>query len=343
MDYRFACGCQIYNTLVKHCRKQLTKLESDSLYKELLSVHKQSDLSKSDIFELNKQLADVRMSYGLSEYQFHDYVKLQQYRYKKHIDSLTAQKIATHVWQAVEKYLFADGKAIHFCKCMDFHSLEGKNNASGIRFKDGRLHWNGLVIQPKYNRSDVYAMEALECPVKYCRIKRMVVGTHYHYYLQLVLTGIPPQKHVYSLGDVGIDIGPSSVAVCADDFCALENLADSIRGIESEKQHLARKLDRSRKATSPGNYNPDGTVKKKPSKWSYSNTYNKTRMQYINACRKRTASLKQRQEILANTVLSHGSKVYIETMSFKGLQRRSLKTERNSGGKFKRKKRFANP
>ena len=56
--------------------------------------------------------------------------------------------------------------------------------------------------------------------------------------------------------------------------------------------------------------------------------------------RKRTDTLRQWQEAYADLLLEEGNEVYVEDMNFKGLQKRSKKTEKNKKGKYKRKKRF---
>jgi len=112
----FWCGQQIYNVLVRHCRKQLRKLILDPEYRELLATRRKDNLSKKDKNRINQGLADIRRGYGLSEYQLHAYISVQQHRYQKYIDSMTAQKIASSVWRSVEKYLFDNGKCIHFRK-----------------------------------------------------------------------------------------------------------------------------------------------------------------------------------------------------------------------------------
>ena len=61
--------------------------------------------------------------------------------FKCHIDSNTAQKIATNLWKAYEKVFYSKGKRIHLKKYGTFESLEGKSNKSGIRFKDNHLEW----------------------------------------------------------------------------------------------------------------------------------------------------------------------------------------------------------
>ena len=98
----FWCGQQIYNVLVRHCRKQLRKLILDPEYRELLATRRKDNLSKKDKNRINQGLADIRRGYGLSEYQLHAYISVQQHRYQKYIDSMTAQKIASSVWRSVE-------------------------------------------------------------------------------------------------------------------------------------------------------------------------------------------------------------------------------------------------
>ena len=114
-------------------------------YKELAEKDKANGLEKSENiakFNTYKEiLNDIRLSYSLSEYQFHAFIKKQQRMYKKHIDSNTAQKLATAVWKAASEVMFRNGKDIHFKKFGTLTSLEGKKNTQGIRFlKDiGRM------------------------------------------------------------------------------------------------------------------------------------------------------------------------------------------------------------
>lgn len=343
LDKRFLCGQQIYNCLVRHVRKQLARLYADKEYQKLLSAYQELKGSSFDIKKkrslYGKQMSDIRLAYGLSEYALHKYVAVKQHRYRKHIDSMTAQKTASSVWKAVEKVLFGNGNTVHFRRHDDFNSMEGKTNASGIRYVKGRLVWNGLEICIRH-RKDAYETEALRHRVKYCRIIRRPVGTKNHYYLQLVLEGIPPVKHSCGTGRTGIDIGPSTAAVYAEDgYAKLDVLAREADTMERKKRMLQRKLDRSRRACNPGNYHPDGTVKKR-CRWKQSGHYKRVSFQYRVLCRKRAATVRQSHERLANEVLSHGTEVYVEQMSFAGLAKKSGVDRKRRDGRPARKKRF---
>ena len=301
----FFSGWKIYNVLVRHVRKAIHSMRQDAKYRDAMNQYRKDRKSSG----IKKELSDIREQYGLSEYALHKFVKLQQKRYAADIDSLTAQKIASHVWQAAQDVLFDSGKAVHFQKWVEFHSLEGKNNQSGIRFKDGRLHWNGLVIQPRLPKNDHYAREALKNRVKYCRISKKTVGNREQFYLQLILEGTPPVKHRIGSGRCGIDIGPSTVATVSGTDCSLKVLASEAESVE--RKH-----------------------------WKKFNTYKKVQRRYQNLCRKRAAIVKQSHEREVNHLLTQADRFYVETMNFQGLAKRVKETKYDDSGRCKRKSRF---
>ena len=346
---RFFKGFLMHNRLVEHARKCLRGLRQDKRYRALMAeyhtIKEDSADTKKERVRIGKLLSDVRMEYGLSEYQFHAWIATQQHRYIKYIDSNTAQKIATSVWSAVETVLFRKGKSIHFQKFENFLSMEGKSNASGIRFSKGRLCWLGLEIQPQLRKDDTYAREALTHRVKYCRIVRKPMGTKYHYYLQLILEGLPPQKHTFlKNGRVGIDPGVSTEAVVSERGCLLAELAPEREDISKEIRRIQRRMDRSRRTTNPDNYNPDGTIKKQQArkKWQYSNNYKQDRMRLKTLRRRNADTVKQSEERLANEILcNHGSDIHTEKMSYAGLAARTKADTINPAtGRHRSRKRF---
>jgi len=338
LSHTFWCGQQIYNVLVRHCKKQLRKLIQDPEYRDLLVARKESGFSKADKNRINQELADIRIGYGLSEYQLHAYVSVQQHRYKKSIDSDVAQKIASSVWRSVEKYLFDNGKCIHFRKYDEFESMEGKKNTSGMRFKDGRLHWRGQVIQPQI-RTD-YDRKALKSRVKYCRIQRKPVGTKYHYYLQLVLEGKPPVKHPVGHGTAGLDIGISTAAIVTKDSCKLTVLSSDAKDHSAQIRRTQRAMDRSRRITNPDNYLPDGTVRKGARKWIRSKHYRKLQFRKKSMERRHADAINTGHHRLANEIASKADTAYVEKMFFHGLARRSKSATKKADGRFRSRKRF---
>ena len=341
----FAAGARTYNTMVRYCRRQIASLRQDKAYRGLLETYRSLKKGKRKT-EVSRQLSEIVTSYGLTEYGLHGFVKVQQHRYKKYINSLVAQKIASSVWKGVEKVLYGNGKQLHFRKYMDFTSLEGKNNGTGIVFHKNVLTVNGHPIQVQRHKKDgssqrKYEEEALTHRTKYCRLVRKPVGGTFHYYVQLVLEGRPPRKgRTLGKGDSGLDIGTSTVAVVNRQECILTVIAGEIASIEKEKRRIQRKMDRSRRAMNPVYYNPDGTIRKRRKKWAKSKQYRRLEMKYASLCRKRSAALKQWQEAMANRIIAACDTLYTETMNFQALQRRAKHTTRRGNGKYARRKRF---
>ena len=152
LDLRFRCVWHIKLQLVKHARRQISKYLDDPYRKTLVSersclLGKNGRLSVKRRTEISHALNDIRLSYGLSQYQFKLWVKPLQHRYKKHIDSRTAQCISDDIWNAADKYLFGNGEKLHFPKSDDILSVESNDNLTGIRFKKGHILWCGLDIQ----------------------------------------------------------------------------------------------------------------------------------------------------------------------------------------------------
>ena len=216
--------------------------------------------------------------------------------------------------------------------------MEGKKNTSGMRFKDGRLHWRGQVIQPQI-RTD-YDRKALKSRVKYCRIHRKPVSAKYHYYLQLVLEGKPPVKHPVGHGTAGLDIGTSTAAVVTGDSCRLTVLGSDTKDRSSQIRRIQRAMDRSRRATNPDNYLPDGAVRRGARKWIRTKHYEKLQFRKRPLERRHADAINASHHRLANEIASKADTVYVEKMSFRGLTRKSKSATKKADGRFRSRKRF---
>ena len=346
---RFEIGRKIYNSLVHVTQKRYKEMIKTKKYRILMSSFTGNKKIDKSIW---KQVDEIRKQYGLSEYSFHEDVKQMQKHFKDNMDSFTAQKIATELWKSYDKLLYGNGKKVYYKRYGEFNSLEGKSNKTGIRFKEDRIVWNGLEIPVVIDYNNDYECQAMQSAICYCRIIRKFIRNKYKFYVQIVLKGNPPikvdsktgkPKHGIGNGDVGIDIGTSTIAIASQSDVKILELADRVQNIENQKQKLLRKMDRSRRATNPNNYNEDGTIKKQGNKkviWNKSNHYMKYQNELKELYRKQADIRKYQHESLANYIISLGNKVYVEKMNFAGLSRRAKNTEKNAKGKFKRKKRF---
>lgn len=343
LNKRLEIGRNIYNACLREILKRYNTMINSEEYKQIQQMAKGK--------ERNKLFNKLNSKYGISEYSLHDYVKPMQHHFKENIDAFTAQKIATRAYNAFTKYMYHEADKVYFKKYGELNSLEGKSNKTGIRFKDKCLIWNGLIIPVIIKKNDIYTHEALQNKIKYCRIKREMIKGKYHYYIQLVLDGVPPLKinkqtgeikNQTTYGKVGIDIGTQTVAISSNYDVKLLELAPEVVNIDKEIKRIQRYMDRSRRLINPNKYNDDGTINtQNKDKWIYSNRYLKAKNRYKELYRKQKEIRRQSHNNLANFILSLGNEFYVEDMNFKGLQLRAKETTINDKtGKYNRKKRF---
>ena len=350
LNKRFEIGRHIFNSLNNVERKKLQRLEENKEYRRLEIQLKKINYKDK---KLKKQRTDmIKKEYRLTEYDFINDIKPIYKVFSQNIDARTCQSIASNLWSAYKKYLFGNGKEIHYKKYGEFNTFEGNDNITGIKYRNGYIVWNKLELKTFVRENDVYAQESLLNEVKYCRLKREVVRGKYKFYIQLVFEGIPPVKYDKETGEirgrcrsgeVGLDIGTQTIAIASDKKVKILELADKVQPKQNELRVLQRKLDRSRRATNPNNFNKDGTIKKQGNKkviWNRSKHYKKIQLKIKELYRMQRVIRKQQHEELANEIISLGKNIKVEQMNFQGLAKRSKKTEKNNKGKYKRKKRF---
>lgn len=329
-------------------------------YKELIAKFKELNEKKpkkeaekkaneKELKAVRKQLKELRKPYRLEKTDLEKDVKAMQKYFSLNIDSHTAQKIALVVYKSISSVLYKNGKKVHFMKYGQMESLESKTNQSGIRFKDDFIYWFGLKIPVIIDKHNPYETLAFDSDIAYCRLVKRYIRNKYKYYVQIVFKGYPPIKlnpdgtfkQVNKSGDIGLDIGTSTIAVASENKVLLTELADKVENIENERRKLSRKLDRSKQATNPNNYNEDGTVKEgKKLNWHRSKNYMKTLLKLKELYRKQVAMRKYQHEMLANEIISLGNDIRVETMHFNVLAKRAKETKKDENGKYKRKKRF---
>ncbi len=127
-----------------------------------------------------------------------------------------------------------------------------------------------------------------------------------------------------------------------DKEVGLKNLSErglSIFHAEKRERQLLRKMDRSRRATNPDNYNADGTIKKGYKKWVKSKRYIEIQKEHANLCRKNAESRKYAIHEDVNHLRCIGDTVITEPPNFKALQKRAKqKKTRNLPGRLPKRK-----
>lgn len=357
---RFEIARQIYNTLLRAELKKLRQLERTEEYRQnqalLAQLYSENAKGTKMYKDAAKKRADLLRSIGMSEYGFKSDIKDYYKHFSDNIGSSVAVHcIASQAWTAFEKYLYKNGKQIHFKKHGDLNSLKGysskKSGGTEIIYRGDYIEWKGLRLPVKHDSRNTYESEMLTYHIKYVRLVREQGKNKDRWYAQLSLEGQPVIKtdpisnqplHPAGEGAVGIDIGPQTIAYAAAEEAALLELADRVQNIEHQKRILQRKMDRSRRASNPGNFAEDGTIRRGV-KLTHIKSKRYLRLQRELAyLQHRQAKIrKQQHNELANHLLSLGSCFYVEDMEWPALTHRAKETAiSEKTGRYKRKKRF---
>jgi transposase len=141
----------------------------------------------------------------------------------------------------------------------------------------------------------------------------------------MILEGKPyvdSKKHTTREGArVGLDFGPSLIAVSTATDSFQEPLSGELDRRQAEIRRLQRRLDRSRRATNPQNYQPNGTVKKGRKQWKQSSRYRRTKQQLKDLERRKAAHRKSLHGRLANRIVRLGNQIHTEKVSYRGWQK----------------------
>ena len=232
-------------------------------------------------------------------------------------------------------------------------------NGTMLRWVDDKVVWGGgrrrrgakpqLILPAMIDRNDPKVSHALSCNIKYLELIRKKIHGDWRYCAHLVCEGkpLPKKSHTLGVGPVGIDVGPQTVAYVAEEDAGIKLLFQEVSDrayteIQRQVAILTRALDRSRRNSTPENYNDDGTFKPRSERvpWKYSHRYQKTQSKKAELERK----LREHRKCMARQhawyLRSLGDKLYLEDLQYKTWQKRrkakiqSKKSRRKSGTKM---------
>ena len=200
-----------------------------------------------------------------------------------------------------------------------------------------------ILHNPKHADYEMMALAGGSSSIKVLTIVRRMVRGQHKYYLQMSIEGEKPKKgRTLGKGNVGIDLGPTTIAVSGENIASIDKLASKCDNIEKEIAKLNRKIDRSRRANNPQNFNEDGTIKRGIRLvWNDSNRYRELRKEKAELQRKQAVIRKQQHIDRANLLLKEGDTFIVENNKISGWTARAKETKVNEKtGKIQKKKRF---
>ena len=314
---RFDLARQLYNACLGEALRRLNLMRESKAYQKARAMPKSKE--RTQCFK------DLNTAFGFSDYEIQAYGTACKNAccFKDHLDVHVCQKIATRAFNAVREYAFGKRGRPRFKGKNHLDSVEGKNNQSGIRWREDRVKWSGLVLPARFDPKDKHSVQVygLEHKVKFVRIMRRRIKGKTRFFVQLVLEGKPRQKHEAGNETVGLDLGPSTIACVGETDAFLDGFCSELLPIQREIRKIQRKMDRSRRAMNPDNYNPDGTIKPGKKTWKFSARYLADRDRLSEMHRRLAGTRKRLHGEMANRVLSMGAVIKTEDVSYKAWQR----------------------
>lgn len=319
--------------------------------------------------EVNSFLFQFETAFGYTEYSMQKFVTPMQHKFKENIGSSESHEIATRAFKSVELLHYHTAKKLNYKSTTEPFSIRNKSNDYGLRCVDQHILWgkqkkdylpNGTIhYSPKkgaikvpliVKKNDYYAQEILsEYRIKYVQIIQKIIRGQLRWFAQLTLDGTPPKKtNMYNQNSpqigqrVGLDLGTSTVAISSKKEVKLFELAPECTPNFKRLKCIERAMERARRVNNPDNYHPNGEIIKGKKLCSLdSKRYIKLKNERKELHRKLAVKRKSSHESLANHILSLGLDIRVESMNFKGLQKRAKKTTYNKkNGKINAKKRF---
>ncbi len=246
--------------------------------------------------------------------------------WKDRLGSNVTQRIAEQVFAAMQQYAFGKRGRPRFKGVnRPLHSLEATTNAVNIIWKPetGCVEFGDLTLPALLpsQTQDPYLRQALTGRTKYCRVLWRNVNGARRWFVQLMQEGVAPVKHEQASDEiVGLDIGPSTIAVVGDNSASLVKFCESVIQPWKATRRLQRAMDRSKRATNPQCFNANGTWKK-GQKFTPSKRYTALRTEVAEVERKLAAERKRAHGELANQILGLGNVIQSETLSYIAFQK----------------------
>ena len=316
LNTRLEAARQVYNACLGEALRRARLLLERRAYREARRMPQGE--GRKEAFH------DVRKAVEFTDAALQRYaVRLRQRAFKEALDVHAVQKLASRAFAAANEWLLGKRGRPRFKGYRQLDTVEGKSNHAGIRWRNGAVEWKGILLHAIIDSGDPVIGHALGCPVKYVRLVRRKLGGRDRFYVQLVCKGVPYRKpkHKIGAGEVGLDIGPSTVAVVGEGEAFLVSFCEEVVREHRAIRRLQRKLDRRRRANNPGNYLPDGRVKPGPKRWVKSRRQRRTQDELAELLRRESAHRKTLHGGLANRVLALGKVIKTEKLSYRALQK----------------------
>ncbi len=335
-------GRQFYNAVLSAGQRRLRRMRADPAWQAARAIPRARKQERKAAFSA------LRERYGFSEYAFHELArKLRVAWLAEHLDAVLAQTLASRAYRALNRVCLGKARRVRFkSKNRGLSSIENKRNDTGMRFvlqpgaagrPQGYLLWHDDQLAALIDWDDPVVAHGLAHEIKYARLVRRHASSPRaqgadrqgeRYCVQLVLEGTPHHKPKHAVGSdtIGLDLGPSSIAIVPRQAQArLEPLCAELRPDARAIRRLQRKMERQRRAANPEHYDEKGRPKKRKKgapRWKQSRGYQASLRSLATKERKLAAHRKSLHGQLAHQIVAVGHTIISEKISYRGWQKR---------------------
>lgn len=313
---RLEAARQVYNACLGESLKRLDLLRQSEAYRAAKKLPKGRVRTQA--------FRDANEAVAFREYDLHAYATQFNHCWiGEHLDINSIQKLATRAFRAAQQYGFGKRGRPRFKGRNQMDSVEGKTNKQGIRWREDRVEWLRLRLEAIIDRDDAVIAHGLAASVKYVRLVRRKLKGHNRFYAQLVCAGQPYQKPKNQMGEgnVGLDLGPSTVAVVGEQEAFLAQFCDELVPRQKEIRRLQRTIDRQRRANNPDCYDEKGCAIKGKRPRNKSARQRRTEARLAELHRKQSAHRKSLHGQMVNRILRMGDVFKLEKLSYRAFQR----------------------
>lgn len=322
LEIRLNAARQIYNACLGEALRRLALMRQSREWQSARAMPKGKQ--RTDAFKA----AIARFGFHRGEIQKHAEACRDACWIGDHLGSHDTQTTSLRAFRAVQMHAFGKRGRPRFKGLNRLHSVEGKGDAVirlRLQGEQPVILWGSLTLPLKLvpRDRDGWQTQALSCRTKYVRILRRSVRGRSRWYAQLVQEGSAPGKDRLPVGEgiVGLDLGPSVIAGVSDTDAVLEPFCPGVANLDREIRRLQRAMDRSKRATNPEAFNPDGTWRRGERIKTRSSHYRALARKKAEVERRLAAERKRAQGELANRVLAQGSTIKLEKVSYRSFQK----------------------
>jgi putative transposase len=327
---RFECARLLYNACLQVALDRAEAMRADPTWEQAMVMPRVVASRRNPARA--RAFRDLRARHGFGERALMSVASGFRVGWlRERVFAQEAQVLGARAYDAVNRWVLGGrGRPRFRGKGHGLHSLACKDRYGALRIAadGGGLQWGaGFVLPFAFDHASPCqwwaATQVAAGRLRCCRIVRARVRGRWVFSAQLVLDGRPLGRYQVGGGLVGLDVGPSTVAVVSDRGAWKENFCAELDDKAVELRRLQRRLDRQHRAGSAACFDEQGRHTAGACHWHVRSKRAQRTQAQIHELQRRVAEhRKSLHGNLANRILGQGRTIHTERLSYRALQRR---------------------